>query len=113
MRFRAIVYRPPETLALRHCTPWRRHNLPPNLQTSVPVAGQIFSDTRCRGFSLSRWSEQRSVEETRALVSDALEAVMAGAFRLEGTREFPLTEAVAAVEAAARIPSGGPVLLRA
>lgn len=80
---------------------------------SVPVAGQIFSDTRCRGFSLSRWSEQRSVEETRALVSDALEAVMAGAFRLEGTREFPLTEAVAAVEAAARIPSGGPVLLRA
>ena len=75
---------------------------------SLPVAGQIFSDTRCRGFSLARWMRQRSSEEARALVRDALQAATEGQLRLDDTREFPFSDALTAIEAA-RTP-GGPVV---
>lgn len=80
----------------------------PETPRSLPVAGQIFSDTRCRGFSLPRWRREHSEEEARALVSQALES--ASSLRMEEVREFPFSEASAAVDAA-RTP-GGPVLLR-
>ncbi|CAN0236031.1 unnamed protein product, partial [Hapterophycus canaliculatus] len=77
---------------------------------SLPVGGQIFSDTRCRGFSLSRWASTRSDTERRELVERSLGTAAAVGLRLEGARKFRLTEAVAAVDAAGT--PGGPVLLR-
>lgn len=74
------------------------------------MAGQIFSDTRCRGFSLPRWASTRPAAEIRELVERSLETAVEARLRLEGVREFDLRAAVAAV-GAARTP-GGPVLLR-
>ncbi|CAM9457766.1 unnamed protein product, partial [Scytosiphon promiscuus] len=78
---------------------------------SLPVGGQIFSDTRCRGFSLSRWASTHSEVERRELTERSLDTAAAVGLRLEGAREFRLSEAVAAVEAAGT--PGGPVLFRA
>ncbi|CAM9997794.1 unnamed protein product, partial [Laminaria digitata] len=78
---------------------------------SLPVAGQIFSDTRCRGFSLARWAAGHPEEETRRLTVRALEAAAATGLKLEEAREFDLSEAMAGI-GAARTP-GGPVLFRA
>lgn len=77
---------------------------------SLPVAGQIFNDTRCRGFSLPRWASARPAAESRELVRRSLETAAEAGLRLEEVREFDLHAAVAAV-GAARTP-GGPVLLR-
>lgn len=74
------------------------------------MAGQIFSDTKCRGFSLPRWASARPVAESRELVQRSLETAAGAGLRLEGVREFDLHAAVEAV-GAARAP-GGPVLLR-
>ena len=74
------------------------------------MAGQIFSDTRCRGFSLPRWASTRPVAESRELVKRSLETAADTGLRLEDVREFDLHAAVEAVDAA-RAP-GGPVLLR-
>eukprot|EP00903_Cladosiphon_okamuranus_P018572 g17095.t1 len=77
---------------------------------SLPVAGQIFSDTRYRGFSLPRWASTRPAAESRELVERSLETAAEVGLRLENVREFDLHAAVAAV-GAVRAP-GGPVLLR-
>ncbi|CAM9387945.1 unnamed protein product [Pylaiella littoralis] len=77
---------------------------------SLPVAGQIFRDTKCRGFSLSRWASTRLAMESRELVRRSVATALAAQLRLEETREFDLNEAVAAIETA-RTP-GGPVILR-
>lgn len=77
---------------------------------SLPVAGQIFSDTRCRGFSLPRWASARPAAESRELVERSLETASRAGLRLEELREFDLGAAVEAV-GAARTP-GGPVILR-
>ncbi|CAB1100673.1 unnamed protein product [Ectocarpus sp. CCAP 1310/34] len=77
---------------------------------SLPVAGQIFSDTKCRGFSLRRWASARPPSEKRDLVERSLGVAASAGLRLEGARDFPLREAALAIDAVRQ--TGCPVLLR-
>ncbi|CAM9665254.1 unnamed protein product [Ectocarpus sp. 6 AP-2014] len=77
---------------------------------SLPVAGQIFSDTKCRGFSLRRWASSRPPSEKRELVERSLGVAASAGLRLEGARDFPLREAALAIDTLRQ--TGFPVLLR-
>ncbi|CAM9790992.1 unnamed protein product, partial [Ectocarpus fasciculatus] len=77
---------------------------------SLPVAGQIFSDTRCRGFSLRRWASARPPSEKRELVERSLGVAASAGLRLEEARDFPLREAALAIDTVRQ--TGCPVLLR-